>query len=125
MAWACSKFDQFIRGLQFTIETDHKPSVRLMSLTDLDQVPARILRFRLRLMRYAPVVTHVQGAQNHLADALCRAPSSQPTALDMVLIEEVEADARAFLTSDPLLEEIPFMSRNSKKYSEQMECIQD
>ncbi|KAF6025190.1 hypothetical protein EB796_016501 [Bugula neritina] len=54
MAWACNKLDQFLRGLPFTLETDHKPLGRLMGVKDLDQVPARILRLRLRLMRYAP-----------------------------------------------------------------------
>lgn len=31
IAWACDRFDQFLRGMSFTLETNHKPLVRLMN----------------------------------------------------------------------------------------------
>ena len=60
--------------MPFTIETDQKPLVRLMSVKDLYQIPAIILRLKLRLIRYAPKVEYVPGACNHVADALSLAP---------------------------------------------------
>ena len=50
ITWACDKFSVYILGKQFTVETDHKPLVPLMSSKQLDCLPPRILRFRLRLM---------------------------------------------------------------------------
>ncbi|KAF6025898.1 hypothetical protein EB796_015792 [Bugula neritina] len=43
MAWACKKLDQFLKRLPFTLETNHKPLVKLMGEKNLDQAPARIL----------------------------------------------------------------------------------
>ena len=47
--WACEKF---VLGMHFTIETDHKPLVPLLGEKNLDNLPPRILRFRLRLARF-------------------------------------------------------------------------
>ena len=48
-------------GLHFQIETDHKPLVPLLSAKPLDQLPIRVQRFRLRMMRFDYVITHVPG----------------------------------------------------------------
>ena len=45
--WACEKFTNYILGAIFTIETDHKPLVPLLSTTHLHNLPPRVLRFRL------------------------------------------------------------------------------
>ena len=34
-AWACEKFNDYILGTEFTLETDHRPLVPLLSSTDL------------------------------------------------------------------------------------------
>ena len=52
--WACEKFEEYVLGLQFTIETDHKPLVPLLTNKELAKLPPRIQRFRLKMMRYAP-----------------------------------------------------------------------
>ena len=106
MAWACDKLDQFLRGLSFTLETDHKPLVQLMNVKDLDQVPARVLRMRLRLMRYAPKVEYVQGSQNHLPDALSRAPVDGPSDTDTAFISELNICASSLIMEDPIINRI-------------------
>ena len=73
------------------METDHRPLVPLLSTTDLSKLPARILRFRLRMMKYSPEVVHVQGIHQNTADALSRAPTEKPSNEDEVQIEEVES----------------------------------
>ena len=88
--WACDKFRDYILGTEFTIETDHRPLVPLLSSTDLSKLPARILRFRLRMMRFAPTVKYVQGKKQTTADALSRAPTQKPTERDLILVEETE-----------------------------------
>lgn len=76
VAWACEKFAEYVSGTQFTVETDHRPLVPLSNTTDLSNLPARILRFRLRLMRYAPKI--VEGKLHCTPAALSRAPVCTP-----------------------------------------------
>ena len=59
--WACEKFSAYILGRHFEIESDHKPLVPLLNSKALDNLPPRILRFRLRLARYQYTAKHVPG----------------------------------------------------------------
>ena len=72
--WACEKMSDYILGLDFALETDHRPLVPLLSTKDLSKMPPRILRFRLRMMRFNPRVIYVPGKNQITADALSRAP---------------------------------------------------
>ena len=72
--WACEKFSTYILGLKFSIETDHKPLVPLLGTKQLDKLPPRVLRFRLRLMRFDYTISHVAGKLLYTADTLSRAP---------------------------------------------------
>ena len=94
ITWACDRFSEFLIGMEFEIQTDHKPLVPLLRTKQLDDLPPRILRFRLRLMRYQFSIYHVPGKNLVTADALSRAPSSEATEEDNSLQEEVEAYVR-------------------------------
>ena len=74
LTWACERFSDFILGLHFVLETDHKPLVSLLGGQALDALPPRIQRFRMRLMRYSYDVIHVPGKTLTTADTLSRAP---------------------------------------------------
>ena len=50
--WACERHSDFLIGKTFHIETDHKPLVSLLGQKTLDELPPRIQRFRMRLMRF-------------------------------------------------------------------------
>ena len=54
--------------------TDHKLLVHLLSSKSLDALPPRVLRFRLRFMRYNFTVTYTPGKHLCIPDALSRAP---------------------------------------------------
>ena len=87
VTWSCEKFSDYVLGLTFAIETDHKPLVPLLNENCLNALPPRVLRFRLRLARFDYVVSHVPGKQLYTADTLSRAPSSaaeEPTKLQAV-----------------------------------------
>ena len=68
--WVCEKFATYIQGKTITLEMDYKPVVPLLSHQHLHKLPPRVLRFRLRLMRFDYVIEHVPGKSLHTADAL-------------------------------------------------------
>uniref|UniRef100_A0A8C6NU34 Gypsy retrotransposon integrase-like protein 1 n=1 Tax=Nothobranchius furzeri TaxID=105023 RepID=A0A8C6NU34_NOTFU len=72
--WACERLSSYLLGLEFTVRTDHKPLVSLFGSRALDDLPPRILRFRLRLLRFNYKIIHVPGKQLVTADTLSRAP---------------------------------------------------
>ena len=74
--WACEKFEDYILGLNFTLETDHKPLVPLLGHHDIERLPPRLQRFRLCLMRYSYTIQHVPGRELYTAVALSRTPLS-------------------------------------------------
>ena len=59
--WACEKFSMYILGRSFLMETDHKPLVPLLNTKHLDNLPPRVLRFRLRLAKYDFVASYIPG----------------------------------------------------------------
>ena len=45
-------FSDYVLELPFILDTDNKPLTALLNSTEASKMPPRILRFRLRLMRY-------------------------------------------------------------------------
>lgn len=74
LTWACERFRDFLIGQYFEMETDHKPLLSLLGAQELDILPPRIQRFRMRLMRYSYKISHVPGKSLWTADVLSRAP---------------------------------------------------
>lgn len=72
--WACERFAEFLIGKAFHIETDHKPLVPLLGSKSLDELPPRIQRLRMRLMRFSYTISHVPGKDIATADVLSRVP---------------------------------------------------
>ena len=89
VTWACERFRGYLIGLSFHIETDYKPLVPLFTSKGLDELPIRVQRFRLRLMRFKFTVSHVPGKNLVVADTLSRAPVSSGIADDEEFQQEV------------------------------------
>ena len=104
LTWACERYSDYLIGLRFSIETDHKPLVPLFSAKLLDELPIRVQRFRMRMMRYDFTITHVPGKNLITADALSRAPSSPANSDDQSLQAEVDAYIRNTLSGLPATE---------------------
>lgn len=97
--WACERFSNYILGKQVVLETDHKPLVPLLSSKSLDDLPPRILRFRLRLSRFDYEITFVPGKHLHTADVLSRTVTiSDP---EVAASDETELFAEAVVTALP------------------------
>ena len=90
--WACERLSDYLIGLPFHIWTDHKPLVPLFSTKELEQIPIRVQRYRLRMMRFSFTIAHRPGKELILADALSRSPSQDSTDPDSDLLHQ-EADA--------------------------------
>ena len=67
----------------------------LLSSKDLGAIPPRILRFRLRLMRYSFSICHVLGKYLYSADVLSRSLSL--TTADDTDSTELETSAKLFI----------------------------
>ena len=87
--------------MKTTIETDHKPLVPLFSTKRLDQMPPRILRFRLRLNRFNFRIHHTPGKDLHLADTLSRAPTSTPGANSVAFTQKIESFLETVIAALP------------------------
>ena len=74
VTWACEKFSTYILGKKFMIKMDHKPLIPLLGTKNLDNLPPKVLRFRLRLSRFKYDISHVPGKLLYTADTLSRAP---------------------------------------------------
>ena len=110
LTWACERFSDYLLGLDFLIQTDHKPLVPLFSVKALEELPVRVQRFRMRMMRYRFTIEHVPGKDLVVADMLSRAPLNTPTVQDQQLHQEGEEYIQVVLkslpVSDKLLEEV-------------------
>lgn len=75
LTFGCEKFHPFVYGIKFTAETDHKPFIQIASKA-LGEMPPRLQRFFLRLLRYDFNLQFVPGKELILADTLSRAPKT-------------------------------------------------
>ena len=86
LVWACEKFADYVIGKAILLETDHK-----LGKTNLDYLPPRVLRFRIRLMRFDYSISHVPGKLLYTADTLSRAPVIPPDANH--ILEDAQTEA--------------------------------
>lgn len=103
LTWGCERFKDFLIGRHFSLETDHKPLVSLLGQQALTELPPRIQRFRLRLMRYSYSITHTPGKALFTADTLSRAPVIQDP--DSKATEELLADTNIYV--DEIINSLP------------------
>lgn len=97
LTWAAERFDEYIRGLNVVFETDHKPLVSLLGQMAIDDMPPRIQRFRMRLMRYLFSVQYVPGKSLITADTLSRSPVALGDGEKTSNVSDVTAYSKACL----------------------------
>ena len=97
-------------GLKSHINTDHKPLIPLFSTKHLDELPGRVQRFRLRMMRFE---FSISGKELLIADALSRAPATDPTPADLLLQQEADAYVSMVLQGLPATEALRDQARRT------------
>ena len=110
LTWACERSWEYIMGKSVSVETDHKPLVPLLSTHTLDQLPPRIQRFRMRLMRFHfKEIKHVPRKM-YIADALSRLQIQSQTVKSTIDDDKMNAHVgsviSSLLASDAQLQQI-------------------
>ena len=113
ITWACERFYMYILGKHITLETEHKPLIPLFSTKHLNDIPIRIQRFRIRLMRYDYNIVHVPGKELIVADTLSRAPRVSTDGGDL------EQEVNAYVNL--ILETLPATERRLQEIKTQLE----
>ena len=90
-------------GKSIIAETDHKPLVPLLTTRTLDEVPPRVQRLRMRLMRFHfKEVNHVPGKEMYIADALSRMQAENSNRMATVPEGEMNIFVDSVLDSLPV-----------------------
>ena len=107
LVWACERFNLYVYGRAFELQTDHKPVECIFSRTS--NPSARIERWVLRLhchnyrVVYCPKKTNLADALSRLNQANPKDPSSEKEALFRFA---AEGSTKAFLTRERLKESL-------------------
>ena len=119
VTWACENFAQYVAGMDFTVETDHKPLLSLLSSKDLSPMLKRILQFRMRIMRFSPKIEYVQRKYQVTTDALSRATTGSQDVDEVMFVEDVEDFTKETLKF------IPASMQKLKEISEAQDADKD
>ena len=124
--------DRILDRNEVKVETDHKPLIPLFSTKLIDELPVRIQRFRMRLVRFDFTIVHVPGKLIYTADSLSRSPQeckAQESKSWNDLYDQVEAYVNAVLVtlpaSDRRLDEIRSELKNDDTLKTVMQYVQN
>ena len=115
VTWAAEKFQTYLLGSDFRIETNHKPFGAAFGYESLCDLSPRIQRFCMRLLRFSYKICHIPGKNLIVADALSRQPTSAPDKVDEVFQDEIECHKSAFSKTLP----------SSEKKLQEIKTLQD
>ena len=71
VVFACIRFNTYLQGHRFTVQSDHKP-LEMIHLKSMHKVPPRLQRMLLQLQKYDMEIKYKPGSEMLLADALSR-----------------------------------------------------
>lgn len=117
LTWACERFKQFLIGIQFCLETDHKPLLSLLGAQALDLLPPRIQRFRMRLMRYTYSIVYAPGKTLWTADTLSRSPVTA-----RISSEDTEFMESTNIYVDSIMDHLPVSASYLETLKEQLKA---
>ena len=123
ITWAREKFDFYLVGRQCEVEADRKPLIPLLGSKDLPELPLRIQRFKMRLMRYCYQIFHTPGSKMLIADLLCRPLTEKEIRkIDRV---EMHVNSLVIVEGNALVKEIRRQAEQDDNYKEMVKAIRD
>jgi transposase InsO family protein len=69
--FACKRFDQYVYGRRFTVETDHQPLITICK-KPMHAAPMRLQKMLMCLQRYSFDIVYKRGKELYIADTLSR-----------------------------------------------------
>ena len=72
--FACIRFNTYLQGHRFTVQSDHKP-LEMIHLKSMHNVPLCLQRMLLQLQKYDMEIKYKPGSEMLLADALLTCPA--------------------------------------------------
>ena len=102
IVWAVKKCRLFLEGLpHFGVVTDHRPLVPIINKYHLGEIEnPRLQRLKMQLAGYNLTVTWQPGKDHLLADALSRAPVSEPTHDDELAEHDIDQHVHATIAAN-------------------------
>ena len=104
------------------VETDHKPLVPLLGAKNLEELPARIQRFKMRLMRFTFTISHTPGKDLTIADTLSRPPTHSASVADEQFCQDTEMFVNTVTTNLPATAQ--YLIEITRKQDEDESCSQ-
>ena len=98
--WLCERASDYILGKPIIGVTDHKPLLPILMTHCLDQLPPRVQRFRMSLLRFnIELMIHLPGKEMYASDTLLRLLARKSVSKDISKFnEETEAYVVPFWT---------------------------
>nr|XP_047141089.1 uncharacterized protein K02A2.6-like [Hydra vulgaris] len=128
VTWGCTRMSKYLYGLpNFILETDHKTLIPILNYLSLIDMSPRIQRLRMKLLRFSFTAELVAGKSITDADAMSRAPVSNPTKKDEIAENDLNVYVNSIIKSMPAtesrLEEIKQKTAEEKLLNQLQESI--
>lgn len=84
--WGSKKFEHFLDGVPFHLETYNKALIWLNSMRDVN---SKFIRWAMKIQDFQPIILHCPGKFNVVSDAISSAPLNPPEKEDGKLVMDV------------------------------------
>ncbi|KAJ8871600.1 hypothetical protein PR048_027927 [Dryococelus australis] len=95
LTWACDRFYMYILGKYTLLITDHQPLVSILGNKNIDELPPRLQRYRMRPMRYT-----YQGVKEDGSEGMASETHTGSTIVSGILMKGVNMVIHARLRKD-------------------------
>ena len=96
IVFACIRFNTYLQGHRFTVQSDHKP-LEMIHLKSMHNTPPHLQRMLLQLQKYDMEIKYKPGSEMLLVDALSRCPARYSQEIKLELCVDYIAFTSAWI----------------------------